>query len=257
MKVELLPSTFDGRRGPSARQHLTCFIVNDCVAFDAGSLAMSCSDAHMQSVRDIVLTHAHLDHIAGLPIFIDDLFSTLTEPIRIYASREVIEVLERDVFNWSVYPKFSELNNANGAVMEYRPFQTGQDFSVKGLRIRAVNVNHRVPASGFLIGDGDSVIALSGDTAEMDGFWDEANGAANLSALLIECAFPNELQELADVSHHLTPETLKGELTKFEKNCPIYVINLKPMLREQIIDQIMDLKISNVEILDIGRAYEW
>src|SRR3712207_8672222 len=54
------------------------------------------------------------DHIAGLPLFIDDSFAGLEEPIRVYATREVIEILERDIFNWDVYPNFSELKNQNG-----------------------------------------------------------------------------------------------------------------------------------------------
>ena len=37
---------------------------------------MAASSVQQSAIRDVVLTHAHLDHIAGLPLFIDDLFST-------------------------------------------------------------------------------------------------------------------------------------------------------------------------------------
>src|SRR5215210_2076785 len=100
MKLQLLPSTFDERGGVSPLQHLSCFIIDDCVAIDAGSLAMSTTPDQKSKIRDIILTHAHLDHIAGLPLFIDDLFATLNRPVRIHAAASVIEVLERDVFNW-------------------------------------------------------------------------------------------------------------------------------------------------------------
>src|SRR5690242_19973561 len=105
---------------------MTCFIVDDCVSIDAGSLAMDCSERQFESVRDIVLTHAHLDHIAGLPLFIDDLFAKLSEPVRVHATDEMIGILERDIFNWSVYPRFSELSNTNGPVMEYLPYEIGR-----------------------------------------------------------------------------------------------------------------------------------
>ena len=105
MKLRLLPSSFEHDGSASARQHLTCFIVNESVAFDAGSLAMGLSVEEGRKVRDIVLTHAHLDHVAGLPLFIDDHFATLAAPVRVHAAEEVIEVLERDIFNWSVYPR--------------------------------------------------------------------------------------------------------------------------------------------------------
>ena len=68
MKLQLLPSTFDENGRASPRQHLTCFVIDDCVAIDAGSLAMSVNPVQRKNIRDIVLTHAHLDHIAGLPL---------------------------------------------------------------------------------------------------------------------------------------------------------------------------------------------
>src|SRR6478672_5501039 len=116
MKVQLLPSTIDENGKASARQHLMSIIIDDCVAIDAGSLAFSCSEQQRRDVRDIVLTHTHLDHIAGLPLYIDDLFASLTEPIRVHATAEMIEILERDIFNWQVYPRFSELSNDHGPV---------------------------------------------------------------------------------------------------------------------------------------------
>src|SRR3954464_8961290 len=125
MKLQLLPSTFEEDGRASARQHLACFVVDDLVAIDAGSLAMATTSVQKKQIRDVVLTHAHLDHIAGLPLFIDDLFATLTAPIRIHACHGVIEALESHIFNWSVYPRFSELANSNGAVIEYRPLVDG------------------------------------------------------------------------------------------------------------------------------------
>lgn len=219
---------------------------------------MSATPTHFENVRDIVLTHAHLDHIAGLPLFIDDLFSKLSEPIRIHASPEVIEVLERDVFNWSVYPRFSELRNENGPVVEYHPFEAGNEFDVRHLKVTAVNVNHKVPTSGFIVSTTDTVVAMTGDTSEMNGFWAAVNARKDLSALLIECAFPNHLSELADISCHLTPTTLAAELEKFEHlECPIFVINLKPMYREYTLSEIGALKIRNLTVLEPGNIYDW
>jgi len=256
VKLQLLPSTFDGD-GPSPRQHLTCFVIDDSVAIDAGSLAMSVNPLQQSQIRDIVLTHAHLDHIAGLPLFIDDHFSTLTEPITIYATQDVIDILERDIFNWSVYPRFSELSNSNGPVMKYEPFGQSEEFTARHLTLRPIDVSHGVPSTGFLVSDTDSTIALSGDTAETDGFWNLVNASDEMSAILLECAFPDELAELATVSHHLTPKRMKLELEKCEKDCQIYVVNLKPMFRDVIAAQIAKLGLKNVEVLQVGKVYEW
>ncbi len=257
MKLQLLPSTFDENGRASARQHLSCLVIDDCVAIDAGSLAMAVSDVQRKQIRDIILTHAHLDHIAGLPLFIDDLFASLTEPIRIFAGAEVVEILERDVFNWSVYPRFSELSNKFGAVLEYKIFEVGEEFTARHLNIESISVNHKVPTVGFIIADGKTSFALSGDTARMDKFWEKINSVNKLDAILIECAFPNELNDLADISHHLTPEILQTELEKCsQKKCPIYVVNIKPMYREKVVSQLNALKIENLHILEIGKIYE-
>jgi cAMP phosphodiesterase len=73
-------------------------------------------------------THAHLDHIAGLPLFIDDLFRVWTRRFAFHAAPQTIETLERDIFNWEIYPRFSELENRKGAVMKYQPFAVGESF---------------------------------------------------------------------------------------------------------------------------------
>lgn len=258
MKFQLLPSTFEENGRASARQHLACFVVDDEVAIDAGSLAMATSSVQKKQIRDVILTHAHLDHIAGLPLFIDDLFATLRRPIQVFATKEVIEILERDIFNWSIYPRFSELENTNGKVMEYRRFEAGEEFSVQHLHVKAVKVNHKVPCFGLIVSDGKTKFALTSDTAEMDEFWQVLNTEENLSAILVECAFPNELQELAHISYHLTPKMLKKELEKITKpNCPIYVVNIKPMYRDDIVRQIAELNLENLKILEVGKIYEW
>ncbi|CAN5672077.1 3',5'-cyclic-nucleotide phosphodiesterase [soil metagenome] len=258
MKIQLLPSTINEYGASTLGQHLTCFVVDDCVAIDAGSLAFSATVTHRQRVRDVVLTHAHLDHIAGLPLFIDDLFATLKTPVRIHASQHVIDILERDIFNWSVYPRFSELKNDHGAVMEYRPFKPGNDISICHLTVTPVEVNHLVPSAGFIFSDGITKIALSGDTAEMDIVWESVNELKDLSALFVECAFPESMQGLAEVSHHLTPSRLAAELEKFGvERCPVYAINLKPMYREEIIEELAQIRQREIKILEVGCVSEF
>lgn len=219
---------------------------------------MATSDEQRKNIRDVVLTHAHLDHVAGLPLFIDDLFAVLTEPIKIYSIGEVIEALEKHIFNWEIYPRFSELTNQSGAVVEYKTIGCAEEFRIKNLQFKAVRVNHKVPSVGFIISDENSTIALSSDTSKMDVFWNEINALGCLQAIMLECAFPDELRELADASHHLTPQLIGEEIEKCRQNeCPIYVTNLKPMYRETVIAQLENLKIDNLQILEVGRIYEF
>src|SRR5205823_12507757 len=68
MKVMLVPSALTA--GP--RQYLTAFLVGDSVAIDAGSLGFYGSPAEQARIRHVFLTHTHLDHIASLPIFLEN-----------------------------------------------------------------------------------------------------------------------------------------------------------------------------------------
>lgn len=242
----------------SARQHLTCFLLNECVAIDAGSLAMAAGNIERSNVRDIVLTHAHLDHIAGLPLFIDDQFSDLTEPVRVHATPEVIRSLERDIFNWTIYPRFSELNNEFGPVIEYVPFASDGSFNVKGINFRSISVNHNVPSSGFIVTDTSGSIAITGDTAEMQHFWDTLREVSNLRAILIECSFPDRLSDLAARAFHLTPSSMAKQLNLLpETEAEIYVINIKPAFRDEVIDGLEALGDDRLRILQVGKTYTW
>ena len=258
MRVQLLPSTFDAQGVATLEQRLTCFLIDDCVAVDAGSIAIALTNEQRAKVRDIIVTHPHLDHIASLPIFIDDLYPTLKEPMRVHATPEVISLLERDVFNWNVYPRFSDLKNDYGPVMEYVPIPVGSTFKVAHLDVVAVPVNHIVPTVGLVVSDGKKSVAFSSDTAETDEFWKILNAMKDLDALLIEASFPDRMAKLAEVSRHFTPASLNEELKKLTHNgMDIMAVHLKPTYRDEIIEQLKALNIPKLRVMEPGRVYEW
>ncbi len=236
MRIQLLPSTFDAQGHATLEQRLTCFLIDDSVAVDGGSIGIALTGDQRSKVRDIIITHPHMDHIASLPIFIDDLYPTLTEPVRVHATPEVIELLERDVFNWNVYPRFSGLQNKYGPVMEYVPIPLGRAFSVAHLSVTAVPVNHIVPTVGLVVSDGQSSVAFSSDTAETDQFWEAVNS----------------------VSRHFTPASLGKELEKLNHNgMDILAVHLKPSYRELIIRELGALNIPKLGVMEPGRTYTW
>lgn len=258
MRIELLPSTFDDQGVATLEQRLTCFLIDDCVAVDAGSIAIALDNEQRNKVRDIIVTHPHMDHIASLPIFIDDLYPSLKQPMRIHATPEVIDLLERDVFNWNLYPRFSDLKNDYGPVMEYVPIPIGESFPVAHLNVKAVPVNHIVPTVGLIVSDGKTSVAFSSDTAETEEFWKLVNEMKHLDALLIETSFPDRMAKLAAVSRHFTPASLNEELKKLTHNgMDIMAVHLKPSYRAEIIQQLDELGIPKLQVMEPGRVYNW
>ena len=258
MRIQLLPSTFDAQGVATLEQRLTCYLIDDCVAVDAGSIAIALTNEQRVKVKDIIVTHPHMDHIASLPIFIDDLFTTLREPMRVHATPEVIGLLERDVFNWNVYPRFSDLRNDYGPVMEYVAIPIGTSFKVAHLDVVAVPVNHIVPTIGLVASDGKKSVAFSSDTAETEDFWKIVNEMKGLDVLLIEAAFPDRMAKLAEVSRHFTPASLIQELKKLTHNgMDIMAVHLKPSYRDEIIAELKALNIPKLSVMEPGRVYIW
>ena len=52
--------------------------------------------------------------------------------------------------------------------------------------------------------DGTHVVANQGET-----IWEVAKRVPNLKAAFIETSFPNSMQKIADISGHLSPQTLR------------------------------------------------
>ena len=258
VKIQLLPSTFDHRGRATLEQRLSCFLIDDRVTIDAGSIALALNEAQHETVRDVIITHPHMDHIATLPIFIDDLYASLREPVRIHATEEVVSLLQRDIFNGTVYPPFHHFRNDHTRVMEFVPFNTEEEFTVAHLKVRAVPVNHIVPTVGLVLTDGEKTIGFSSDTYATDGFWEMVNRAPRLDALLIEASFPNSMVKLAEVSGHLTPEVLGRELQKLtHQEIDVLVMHLKPAYRETLIKELDALGLANLSAMKPGHEYAW
>lgn len=258
MKIKLLPSSFDSDGSASPEQRLSCFVVDDRVALDAGSLAIGATERQRETVRDVIITHPHMDHIATLPIFVDDLFGSLREPVRVHATEEVCRMIERDIFNGTVYPPFHRFENGRTRVMELVPFPTGEEFRVAHLAVTAVPVNHIVPTVGLVLTDGDATVGFSGDTAATEEFWRVLNREPRVDALLIEASFPNSLAKLADASGHLTPEGVGLELAKLRHtNLDVLAMHLKPTFRQQLISELEELGRPRLSVMEPGREYFW
>jgi ribonuclease BN (tRNA processing enzyme) len=258
VKIKLLPSTIDADGRASPEQRLSCFVVDGRVAIDAGSIAIGlCADERAR-VRDVIVTHPHMDHVATLPIFVDDLFGFLEEPVRIHATSEVCALLVRDVFNGTVYPPFQNFDNGRTHVMEFVPFRAGEEFRVAHLTVKAVAVSHIVPTVGLVLSDGERTLAFSSDTSATEEFWRVVNREPRLDALLIESSFPNSLRKLADTSGHLTPEALGAELRKLNhEDIDILAMHLKPSFRSRLLEELEALGDPRLSVMEPGREYEW
>src|SRR6185436_4762310 len=104
MKIQLLSG--GGANNPK-EQYLTSFLINDELAVDAGALPLALSRKDQLAIRHILITHAHLDHMAGLPLMLDNIFTDMNEIIWVYAIEETVQALHQHIFNNVIWPDFT------------------------------------------------------------------------------------------------------------------------------------------------------
>lgn len=252
----LLPSCFSPD-GSEQHQYMTSFLVNDTIALDAGTLGLYASPPLQGCIRHVLLSHTHIDHLASLPLFLENVFDGQSDCVTIHASSTVLDVLRRDLFNDRIWPDFIRLSSNGTRFLELRPFEAGETLELDGVRITAVALDHVVPTVGFLVADDHATVAIVTDTAPTDEIWRRANTAPHLKAVFLEAAFPNELAQLADVSKHLTPQQFGGEARKLRQRVPFLAIHLKPRYREQIHQQLLSLGLPHLELAQPGKVYRF
>jgi cAMP phosphodiesterase len=229
-------------------------LVDDDVLIDAGTGIGDLTLDELQSIRHVFLTHSHLDHIAGLPMLIDCVFSeNLETPVTVYGRRETLEALRNHVFNWVIWPDFAELPSAGNPVLRYRQCNPGDTIRVGYREFHAVDVVHTVPAMGFTVKNSGGVFAVSGDTRSNETLWPVLNACDDLRALIVEVSFPDEQGELAQTSGHYCPRTVVDDLAKLQHSPDIWLTGMKPGAEERILDQVSaSLPDRKVKMLERG-----
>jgi len=71
----------------------TCYRINDHVLIDAGTGAGRMGMSEMVRIEHILLTHAHLDHVACLPLMIDTIAGLRKTPTRTWGLPGVLDDL--------------------------------------------------------------------------------------------------------------------------------------------------------------------
>jgi len=242
--------------GELPRHRTTCFLVDRVLAIDAGALTASLSLEELLRVDDIVLTHSHFDHVKDVPLLADLLIGRRRRPLRVHASHDCARTLRECVFNGRLWPDFTRIPDPRHPVVRILPFRPGRPFRVGRYAFRPIPVCHPVESVGFLLSDGKATIGLSGDTGPTDAFWRAVNAVPRLSALLVELSFPSSLQWLADLSGHLTPRTLRGELGKLRRDgFPVLLYHYKPAHLAELRRELAGLRRADLRVLRQGDAF--
>ena len=252
MKIRVLGSAggeFPGFQPPA-------FLLDDVLLLDAGTTGAALTEEEQAAIRGICVTHAHLDHVRGIPMLADNrAIGNCPGSLELAGSAETLATLRQHLFNGVVWPDFSVIPSPDAPIIVYRELQPEVAVDVAGYRIASCPVNHTVPAVGYLVGRNGKSVLYSGDTGPTERLWELATGA---DALIVEVSFPNEREELALKTGHLTSRLLAQELAKVVELPPMILItHPKPQYYDIIRAELAALGLSRLELLHDGAVYEF
>jgi len=219
-----------GCSGGIGGRHLrtTSFLVDHDLLIDAGSGVGDLSLVELTRIDHIFVSHSHLDHVTSIPFLVDTVGGMRSSPVTVYATAPTIEILKNHLFNWAIWPDFTEIPSAEAPFLRYREIELGRAVNVDSRKITPLPAVHTVPAVGFLLESGSGSLVFSGDTGPNDELWSIVNRIPDLKVLIVETAFSNKERPLAEMSKHLCPSMLADELAKLDLDPEVWITHLKP-----------------------------
>lgn len=236
--------------------HLSSYLLDEKTVIDAGNLIQSLGDDFLK-LDNILITHAHYDHIVDLPIAIDAFYARLQKPLNIFATQEVIDILKENLFNNKIWPDFSNilLMNQSENTILFHSLEYFKEYTIGNFRFKPYPNFHTFGSSGYIIND---TLVFTSDTFLCSHTWDFLNNNMNLKHLIIEVSFPSVLNTLAVSSKHLTPTLLSNELKSLKRNdVKIYINHIKFEYIDEIIEELKEIGLyDSVVILDDNAEIE-
>lgn len=252
MKIRVLGASGSEAQG----QRPTAFLVDDHVLVDAGNVPGALNVVEQLEIDHALLSHAHLDHVAGLAYLTDTLAITAARrPVTATSIAPVLDDLKTHAFNDSLWPNFSTIPTPQSPVLGYRTIPDDVESRVGELSVTPIRVDHTVPAVGFLVHNGETGFVFSGDTGPTDRIWRAARELKKLKVLIVETAFPNRLDGLAAAARHLTPAMLSREMKKMPPDLPVWIYHIKPHFYAETVEELQKLDPARIHIVEQGKTY--
>jgi ribonuclease BN (tRNA processing enzyme) len=234
MRIKVLGCS--GGVGPNLRT--TSLLIDDDLLIDAGTGTGDLNLAQMRRIENVVLSHSHLDHICGLAFMADNLFDLIDQPIQVHATAATLDAIQKHLFNWVIWPDFSMLPSPEAPLLRWCPRECLQPLKLDHDRlVHLFEVEHTVPAVGVAVQSPHGCFVFSGDTNNSPKLWAALNALPRLDLLMVEIAFPNEADDIATTSKHMTPATLAAGLQALKHRPQLLLTHHKPGTEALIIRQ--------------------
>ena len=136
-----------GCSGSIGGQHnrTTSFLVDQDILIDAGTGVGDLSLPELTLIDHIFVTHSHLDHVNSIAFFLDSVGALRPKPVTVYAMAPTIETLKKHLFNWDIWPDFTQIPTPEQPWLRYHEIDVGTVITLGGRKITALPAIHTVP----------------------------------------------------------------------------------------------------------------
>jgi ribonuclease BN (tRNA processing enzyme) len=211
----------------------TSFLLDDTVLIDAGTGVGDLCLEELARIDHILISHSHLDHVLAIGLLADSVMrkrlAQRRGPIVVHALPQTLTALRQHIFNGVIWPDFTRLPNEETPALRFEPIAVGDTLMLAGRRIEVLSAAHTVPAVGFAVdaGNGAGWWVYTGDTGPNPMLWKRLE-TMDVSHLVIETAFSDDERQLACISRHLCPTSLREELAQLKGSAHVHITHIKP-----------------------------
>jgi ribonuclease Z len=213
MRVEFLGT---GGFYPNERRHTTCVMLPEAgIVLDAGTGFFRVIPRIETSELDIFLSHAHLDHVVGLPFLLTTLLGGKPARTTIHATSATLAAVKEHVFAPPIFPLLPPY--VFEPLAEKVPVHGQGTMTHRALGHPGGSIGYRVDWPG-------RSLAFITDTTVDGTYTDFVRGA---DILIHECYFPDALGDVAAKTGH-SHTTPVAELARKARVGRLFLIHLDP-----------------------------
>lgn len=234
--IELSLYGCNGGIGGAGRQ-TTCYGIGERIVIDAGTGLGTLSLDQLACIDHVVLTHAHLDHVACLPLMLDSVADIRDTAVTVWASPEVISVLRDHLMNDHLWPDFTKIPSIENPFLRFVPI-TAEGVEIDGYKFMPLPAAHGIPACGYMVSRDNVFIAFSGDTSDCPAFWEQVSRENSLKAIVVECSYPALMVDMANLSRHMHTTALISRISALPTGVISVVVHRKPGYEQQIASEL-------------------